>query len=377
MRVVRLTDARSKQFKPTAREYSVQDKAVPSLSLRVYPTGTKTWTCIVDGRKVSLGRVELMPVEDARRACLRLQVDGVAPSKDLPTYRVFVEDVWRETWSSKCKPTTIKGRDYVLTRQLLPAFGSLRLDLITRKSIEKWFGAYSATAPGGANHALQLLRQSLNFAIERGLIDSNPAGFVLPNRRPKLTRFLSRDEIARLNAALDQYADGRGSIQADIIRLLLLTGCRRNEIVRLRRFEVDGNRLRLIDSKTGPRTVYLSPEARKIIERRMTVTGEYLFPSPLDPERPISKNLCLWYRIRRDIGIEDVRLHDLRHSYASQCVMAGIPLPVVSKLLGHSDCAMTLRYTHAADKDVEAAAERIGARIAKLLKIPDQADLSG
>ncbi len=124
--------------------------------------------------------------------------------------------------------------------------------------------------------------------------------------------------------------------------------------------------------------MYLSPEAHAIIERRMTIVpGEYLFPSPLNPERPVSKNLCLWYRIRREIGIEDVRLHDLRHSYASQCLMAGIPLPVVSKLLGHSDCAMTLRYTHAADKDVEAAAERIGARIAKLLKIPDQADLSG
>ena len=369
MKTVRLTDTRAKRFKPSAREYSVQDKTVPSLSLRVYPSGTKTWTCIADGRKVSLGRVELLPVEDARRACLRLQVEGVAPSKDLPTYRVFVEDVWRETWSMRCKPSTIKWRNHILTRQLLPTFGGLRLDRITRKAIEDWFNAYSASAPGGANHALQVLRQSLNFAIERGLIDSNPAGSVLPNRRPKLTRFLSRDEIARLNAALDQHADGRGSVQADIIRLLLLTGCRKSEIVRLRRCEVDGNHLRLEDGKTGARTVYLSPEARAIIERRLrTAPGAYLFPSPRTPEHPISNDLALWYRIRREIWIEDVRLHDLRHSYASQCVMAGVPLPVVSKLLGHSQCAMTLRYTHAADKDVEAAAERIGARIAELLK---------
>jgi len=369
MKTMRLTDARAKRFKPSAREYSVQDKAVPSLSLRVYPTGTKAWTCNVDGRKVSLGRVDLVPVEDARRECLRLQVEGIAPSRDLPTYRAFVMDVWRETWSSKCKPSTIKGRDHILTRQLLPVFGGLRLDRITRKAIENWFHAYSASAPGGANNALQLLRQSLNFAIERGLINNNPAGSILPNRRPKLTRFLSRDEIASLNAALDQYANGRFSVQADIIRLLLLTGCRRNEIVQLKRCEVDGSRLRLVDSKTGPRTVYLSPEARQIIERRMTIaSGEYLFPSPRTPEKPVSKNLDLWYRMRREIGIEDVRLHDLRHSYASQSVMAGIPLPVVSKLLGHSQCAMTLRYTHAADRDVEAAAERVGARIAELLQ---------
>ncbi|WP_424830724.1 tyrosine-type recombinase/integrase [Ruegeria sp.] len=369
MRVVRLTDTRAKRFKPSAREYSVQDKTVPSLSLRVYPTGTKAWTCKVDGRKVSLGRGDLMSVENARRACLRLQVDGIAPRRDLPTYWVFVEDVWRETWSTRCKPNTVREWDHILTRQLLPAFGSLRLDRITRKAIEDWFDAYSASAPGGANHALKLLRQSLNFAVERGLIDSNPAGSVLLNRRPKLTRFLSRDEIARLNAALDQHADGRFSVQADIIRLLLLTGCRRNEIVRLKRCEVDGSRLRLVDSKTGPRTVYLSPEARAIIERRMMIApGAYLFPSPLNPEHPISDDLALWYRIRREIGIEDVRLHDLRHSYASQCVMAGVPLPVVSKLLGHSQCAMTLRYTHAADRDVEVAAERVGTQIAGLLQ---------
>ena len=368
MRAVRLTDTRTKRFKPTAREYSVQDQKVPSLTLRVYPTGTKTWTCAMDGRKVSLGRVDLMPVEDARRACLQMQVNGVPQTKEQPTYHDFTMGIWRDTWSTRCKPSTIKGRDNALARQLLPAFGSLRLNQITRKAIETWFDAYSASAPGGANNALQLLRQSLNFAIERGLIDSNPAGSILPNRRQRLTRFLSRDEIARLNAALDQHANGRGSVQADIIRLLLLTGCRRNEIVRLRRFEVEGNRLRLADSKTGPRTVYLSPEARAIIERRMTAPGEYLFPSPLNPERPVSGNLTLWYRIRREIGNEDVRLHDLRHSYASQCVMAGIPLPVVSKLLGHSQCAMTLRYTHAADRDVEAAAERVGARIAELLQ---------
>ena len=367
-RGVRLTDTRARRLKPSTREYSVQDRAVPSLSLRVYPTGTKTWACTVDGRKLSLGRVDLMPVEDARRECLRLQVDGIAPSRDLPTYRAFALGVWREHWSTRCKPSTVRGRDYALTRQLLPAFGALRLDRITRKAIEDWFVAYSASAPGGANHALQLLRQSLNFAVERGLIPTNPARSVRPNRRPRLTRFLSRDEIARLNAALDQHANGRGSVQADIIRLLLLTGCRKSEIVRLKRREVDGNRLRLEDSKTGPRIVYLSPEAREIIERRMTATGEYLFPSPLTPERPVSEKLSLWYRIRRDIGIEDVRLHDLRHSYASQCVIAGVPLPVVSKLLGHSQCAMTLRYAHAADRDVKAAAERIGARIAGLLQ---------
>lgn len=364
---VRLTNARAKRLKPSASEYSVRDRAVPSLSVRVYPSGTRTWTCAVGGRKVSLGRVDLVSVDDARRESLRLQVDGIESARDVTTYREFALGVWRNSWLDRCKPTTVRGRDHVLTRRLLPEFGPLRLDRITRHDVQEWFDAYSKSAPGGANSALRVLRQSLKFAVERGLLASNPAGSVLPNRRPKLSRFLSRDEIRRLHSALDRHAGGHRSTQADIIRLLLLTGCRKSEIVRLKRREVDGDRLRFEDGKTGPRTVILSPEAREIIERRMDASGEFLFPSPVDPEKPVSGNLNLWYEIRRDIGIEDVRLHDLRHSYASQCVMEGVPLQIVSRLLGHSQSAMTLRYAHVSDRDVEAAAERVGAQISELL----------
>ncbi len=363
----RMTDARARRLKPSASEYSVRDRAVPALRVRVYPSGTRTWICAVGGRKVSLGRVDLVSVEDARRECLRLQVDGASPVRDVPTYREFALNDWRSSWIDRCKPSTIRGRDHVLKRRLLPAFGSLRLDRITRQAIQEWFDDFSRTAPGGANSALQILRQSLNFAMERGLLASNPAASVLPNRRPRLSRFLSRDEIRRLNEALNRHAGGRKGAQADAIRLLLLTGCRKSEILRLTRREVDGDCLRLEDAKTGPRTVHLSAEAREIVERRMATPGEFLFPSPKDPERPISGDLALWYGVRREIGIEDVRLHDLRHSYASQCVIEGVPLPVVSRLLGHRQTSMTLRYAHVSDRDVEAAAERIGGRISELM----------
>ncbi|MDE0695456.1 MAG: tyrosine-type recombinase/integrase [Boseongicola sp. SB0662_bin_57] len=364
---VRLTDARAGRLKPSASEYSVHDKMVPALCVRVYPSGTKTWTCAIGGRKVSLGRCGLVSVEDARRESLRLLAEGVAPARDVPTYREFALGVWRESWSGRCKPSTIRGRDCVLKSRILPAFGSLRLDRITRQDVQNWFDAYSASAPGGANFTLQILRQSLNFAMERGLIDFSPAASVLRNRRSRLSRFLSRDEIRQLNAALDMHAGGPGSVQADIVRLLLLTGCRKGEIVRLKRREVHGDRLRLDDGKTGPRTVFLGPEAREIVDRRMAAPGEFLFPSPVSPWRPISGNLKLWDRIRREIGIEDVRLHDLRRSFASQCVIEGVPLPVVSRLLGHRHPSMTLRYANVADRDVEAAAERVGARISGLL----------
>ena len=113
--------------------------------------------------------------------------------------------------------------------------------------------------------------------------------------------------------------------------------------------------------------MHLGPEAREIVEKRLAAPGEFLFPSPVHPGKPLHGNLPLWHEIRREIGIEDVRLHDLRHSYASQCVIEGVPLPVVSRLLGHRDPSMNLRYAHVSDPDVEAAAERVGVWIAGLL----------
>ena len=94
-----------------------------------------------------------------------------------------------------------------------------------------------------------------------------------------------------------------------------------------------------------------------------------MFPSPLDPSRPRSDHLGLWYRVRREAGIEDVRLHDLRHTHASHAVMNGVPVPVVSRLLGHSNTRMTLRYAHLGDRDIEAAAERVGEAVADLIGI--------
>ena len=97
-----------------------------------------------------------------------------------------------------------------------------------------------------------------------------------------------------------------------------------------------------------------------------------MFPSPLDPSRPRGPHLGLWYRVRREAGIEDVRLHDLRHTHASHAVMNGVPVPVVSRLLGHSSVSMTLRYAHLGDRDIERAAERVGQAIAKIMGLGTQ-----
>ena len=183
----------------------------------------------------------------------------------------------------RCKPSTQKAVRWVLNAQLLPTFGSLPLDRITRAGVIRWFDEYSRTAPGGANHALNLLCRILNHAVECGHLQTNPARSVKRNPRPKLTRFLSREEISRLHRVLDRYGRARPSRaqQADVIRLLLLTGCRRSEILTLRWQNVDGDTLKLADAKTGPRRVFLNAPARGILQRQPRSGSAYVFPSLL------------------------------------------------------------------------------------------------
>ncbi|MDE0522096.1 MAG: tyrosine-type recombinase/integrase [Boseongicola sp.] len=375
---VRLTDAGIARLRPQAREFTVWDSRVPGLGVRVRPNGGRSYVLIrtVDGRtkRVSLGPAVLRGVDDIRQECLARQADAAVagptePARESPTFGDFVEREWRAAHRKRCKPSTIKTDGSLLRTQLLPAFGATRLDRITRAGVERWFDGYSLTAPGGANRALDVLRQILNFGIACGHVSTNPASGVRKNRRPEMTRFLSRDEVRRLHDALDA-ASRRGHSQrrqADIISLLLLTGCRKGEVTNLRWSEVDGDMLALADSKTGPRTVHLNPQARAVLDRQPRGEGPWVFPSHVRPGRPCGGDVSLWRSVRREVGIEDVRLHDLRHTYASWAVMNGVPVPVVSRLLGHSSTRMTLRYIHLCDRDVRAAAERVGEAIAGLM----------
>ena len=380
---MRLTDSAIARLRPRAREYTVWDTRTPSLGVRVRPSGGTSFILLrkTDGRstRLTLGSVTSMCADDARRQyhALMARPDSERATKrtqDVVLLRDFVDGPWKDAHLPRYKPSTRKGVNAALTSQLLPAFGSMPLDRITRDHVLHWFDAYSRTAPGGANHALGILRQILEFAIARSHIEINPARDVTTNRRTALTRFLSRDELRRLHRALDRHAMCTASArqQADIIRLLLLTGCRRGEILSLRWNEVDGDTIALADAKTGPRRVVLSAQARRIIERQSCGESPFVFPSRRDPERPYNPHLPLWDRVRAEAGIEDVRLHDLRHNLASHAVMNGVPVPVVSRLLGHANVRMTLRYAHLADRDIEAAAERVGAAMARAMALEGQ-----
>ncbi len=384
-RRTRLTDAGVMRLRPGRRDRTVWDTLTPGLGVRVRTSGFRGYVFHQRGqggaRRVSLGPVALKTVAEARRECLAIQLDGGAagsgtgprPGDGIPLFRDYVADPWMAECRGRWKPATRRFVESLLRCQLLPEFGRLRLDRIAPADVDAWFERCSATAPGNANKALALLRQVMNHAVAGGLVAANPARRTRTNPRPRLTRFLSADEIVRLHQALDECVAGRPAWegQAEIIRLLLHTGCRRGEIKDLKWSEVDGDALRLADGKTGPRTVHLSAEARAVVDRQRRGSGPFVFPSPGDPGRPHGKDLALWPRVRDRAGLEGVRLHDLRHTYASQAVMKGVPLPVVARLLGHSHVRMTMRYAHVGDREVVAAAERIGEAISRALDGPD------
>ena len=378
---IRLTDAGVARLKPNGTEYIVRDNRTAGLGVRVRPSGHRSfvWHGTVNGKvlRTTVGSAALMTVEEARSAC-RALLDGSHPlcagdpagRAAVPLFRDFIMEDWLPARRSHCSPGWGKQVDRMVKRQLLPAFGALRLDRIGRPAIERWFDAMSRKTPGAANMTLALLRQIMGAAKAVGHVGNDPVAGVRPNPRRKMARFLSAEEIVRLHRTLDRLVEERGSRrpQADIIRLLLLTGCRKSEILTLRWSEVDGDVLRLAEAKTGPRTVWLSGAAQAVIARQPRTGSAFVFPSPRDPAETQSRHLGLWRLARREAELEDVRLHDLRHTVASQAVARGVSLPTVARMLGHTQPTMTLRYAHVGDREVEAAAERIGATIVAAMK---------
>ena len=371
----RLTDASVAKLAPAAREYTVWDTRHAGLGVRVRPTGHRSFVYRRkgegDARRITLGPATLTSVDEARAKCLAIETGARSGSPEggaVPTFREFAAGPGKACFD-RGKPSTRKAQARAVAARLLPVFGPVPLDRIDRAGVTRWFDECSRTAPGAANKALNLLCRILNHAIVCGHIRTNPSLGIKWNRRPKLTRFLSRDEVGRLHRALDSLAGARPSRarQADAIRLLLLTGCRKSEILTLRWQDVDGDTLNLTDAKTGPRRVFLNAQARALLERQPRSESVYVFPAPKSPKRPLSHHLPLWRLARKEAGIEDVRLHDLRHTFASHAVLRGVPLPIVSRLLGHKRPSMTLRYAHVGDRETEAAAERIGVAIVRAL----------
>ena len=188
------------------------------------------------------------------------------------------------------------------------------------------------------------------------------------NPKKPVARYLDKGEIARLGAVLDRHAGDRPWHVA-ALRLLALTGTRLSEAVNLRWDEIgdlseDGASARIEDSKTGPRTIWLGPEAAQLVAALPRADGaERVFPEDLTAG-PL---YTFWRGVREEAGLPGLRIHDCRHTWASQGIMNGVGLPTVGRLLGHRRLATTAIYAHLDDSALQAAAEKAAGRIAKAM----------
>ena len=204
-----------------------------------------------------------------------------------------------------------------------------------------------------------------NAAEDRGLIpeESNPCRLVVKFRERARDRFLTEEEFRRLGRVLEEAETCKGvSVHAvATIRLLLLTGCRKGEILNLRWSEVDleANELRIPDTKTGPRTISLSPEAASVLAAIPRVDGNpFVIPGKIKGKAMRNLN-DPWEIVCGRAKLENLRIHDARHSYASRALALGESLPMIGRLLGHTQVETTERYAHLAEDSLRDSAVRI------------------
>ena len=240
-----------------------------------------------------------------------------------------------------------------------PGSGASRLPTSPDRTFGNGFASLHVT-PVAADRSAPVLSVILRQAEVYGYRPkgSNPCAGIKRYRRRGRERFLTADEMRRLSRVLDRHRYSR-PLETSIVRLLLLTGCRKSEILTLKWSEYREEKLHLSDSKTGPRTVWLSSTARRILDG-LPMSSPWVFPS-LRRNCHLSKSTLdsFWWRVRAEAGIEDVRCHDLRHSFASVALAHGETILTIGRLLGHNDPATTLKYTHLADAAVREAAEAL------------------
>ena len=262
------------------------------------------------------------------------------------------------------KPATLETNRYFIRDCILPAFGRLTVDAVTAEHVRDWF-ASMAQRPGTANRAMPVLSVMMRMADLWGyrVHNSNPCRNTRRYRMAPRERYLTAGEMARLNAVLTQDESLRPQAVA-VIRLLMLTGCRAGEVISLEWDWIKGRRIHLPDSKSGPRTVWLSSAARAVIDAipRHSPECAFLFPAR-QAARPLRNIACDWNRIRCEAGLDDVRLHDLRQTWASVAAMNGVDMVTLARLPGHALVETTERYVHLSDRSVSDAAERVSNRI--------------
>jgi integrase len=371
---------------PEVGELVLWDDALAGFGVRVRPSGAKTYVLMYRAgsgraapqRRVTIGTHGSPWNPDTARAEARRLLGLVAGGSDPAATKAerrkaeTVADLavrfLSEHVGVRRKERTATEYRRLFDRIIIPALGSKRIGDVARPDVVRLHHAGRAT-PYQANRSLAVLSKMFNLAESWGLRPdgSNPCRHVERYPEQGRERMLSAAELARLGDALNTYA-GSPYVPA-AVKLLLFTGARLSEILNLRWDYIDFERgeARLPDSKTGAKTLHLPPPAMAVLSDLPSVDGNphvviggKAGAGLVNLEKP-------WRAIRGAAGLPDVRLHDLRHAFASQGAASGDSLLVIGKLLGHSQAATTARYAHLASDPVKAAAAGIAGKIAAAL----------
>ena len=371
-----------RKCKEDAQRWTTWFPAQPGFGLREYASGRKIYIAecpTPTGRRtITIGNANVLDRRtalDIARRCIYYSEGAANPADErkrirrTPMFQDYLNDYWTVMYP-QWKPATQFTEDKFRRLYLTDAFLDKGVDEITYSDVAKWMVEKTRKgSPGAVNHAFQRLNAAMRKAEDWGYRPegSNPCRGVKQNPRRKMERFLNEQEFARLGKAMRDSSINRPTHNAALL-LLLLTGCRKEEIVGLTWGEVRGARIFLDDSKTGARVVHLCSQAQGILSglKRGKPTDRVF-------KGQYGGGICMddyWHRIRGDAKLGKVRIHDIRHSYASLAARKALPLPTIQRLLGHARLDSTARYTHFADGHLIEIAQKISDLI-------DQAVLKG
>lgn len=381
---IRMTKTKLLSLQPNASgDRMIYDTEVKTLCVRIKPTGAKGY-CIQyrnadrQSKRLTIGNCETMTPDQARRIAKEKLVavdqgkDPVAQRderRSMMTMTQFCDSYMERHALKKKKESSAKEDRRYIDRNILPKLGKKKVRDITRKDVEELHQSM-ADSPYAANRALSLLSKMMNLAEAWGERDdnTNPCRHVQKFKEKGKERYLTNAELANLGQALQEF-ETSAPIAVDAIRLLLLTGARKNEILTLRWENVDceAKTIFLEDTKTGARTIHIGDTALTVLRQAQARTDSpYVIPGRY-PSTHMKELRKAWKRISERAGFNDVRIHDLRHTNASIAVGAGMSLPMVGKLLGHTQAQTTQRYAHLADDPVKNASIVVGGHIGSAL----------
>jgi integrase len=373
-----LTDQTIKRLPLPVHPKIVFDDAVKGFGIQIQPSGTRSFVLAyrrkADGqqRRYTIGAFGAWTTTQAREEAKRLkrEVDGGGdPSGErediraAPTIADLAERFIADYVPRK-RPSTQRVYQQQIAANILPEFGEAKVAAVSHGDVDQWHHRLSKRAPTHANRTLAVLSKMLSLAVKWGMRADNPCRGVERNQEHKRTRYLTGPELARLTAALAELADQSA---ANAVRLLLLTGARRGELLAAKwgDFDLDEGNWSKPGATTKQKTAHhvpLSDAACHLLrDMRSTSAGsEWLFPALVGSgHRPHINGA--WIELRKTAKLPGARLHDLRHTYASIAASSGLSLPVIGALLGHTTPVTTARYAHLMNDPLRQATERVSA----------------